>query len=183
MWKNILKKQYTSKKLFDLVDFPTDDAHLDMWDNIPQSDKYLNALDQADDDNLQYEKYFDIWYIPNSKVSYNDREGVMSQVLFELKDEYYQRGQPEIFEGVNMRELEDANGEIDYKSWDKFADEIWDNWNKNKEYNQVPILVAAPLDAKIGDDKRGTLIAGFHRAGYNWKNKENKVVYFRPKGD
>lgn len=183
MWKDILKLAYTPKELFDLVDFPTDDAHSDMWYNIPQSDKYFNALEQAENNNEQYEKYFDIWYIPNSKVVYNDRVGVMSQVLFELKDEYYQLGQPEIFEGVNMRKLEDANGWIDYDGWDKFADIIWDKWNKDKEYNQAPILVAAPLDANIGDDKRGHLIAGFHRAGYNWENKENKVVYFRPKGD
>ena len=132
---------------------------------------------------MQYEKHFDIWYVPNSKVVYNDRNGVMSNVIFYLKDEYYQRGQPEIFEGVNMGQLEGTNGHIDYEGWDKFADIIWDKWNKDKEYNQAPILVAAPLDANIGDDKQGHLIAGFHRAGYNWENKENKVAYFRPKGD
>jgi len=180
-WEDILKKQYTPKQLFDLVDFPTDDGHLDMWDNISNGEKYMDALEQAEDDNIQYENYFDIWYIPNSKVSYNDRGGVMSQVLFDLKDEYYQRGQPEIFEGVKMRQFEDANGNIDYEGWDKFADIIWDTWNKNKEYESAPTLVAAPLDANIGDDKEGTLIAGFHRAGYNWENNENKVVYFRPK--
>lgn len=183
MWKDILKKQYTSNQLFNLGNFPTDDAHLDMWYNIPQSNIYLEALEKAEDDNNQYEKYFDIWYIPNSKVSYNDRVGVMSQVLFELKDEYYRKGQPKTFEGINMKQFEDANGNIDYKGWDKFANIIWDNYNKNKLYDQAPVLVAAPLDANIGEDKKGTLIAGFHRAGYNWENKENKVVYFKPKGD
>lgn len=183
MWKNILKKQYTPKQLFDLVDFPTDDAHIDMWYNIPQSNIYLEALDKAYDDNNQYEKYFDIWYIPNSKVLYNTRSGVMQDVLYELKDEYYQRGQPEIFEGVNMKELENADGHIDYDGWDKFGDMIWDNYNKNKLYEQAPVLVAAPLNANIGEDKEGTLIAGFHRAGYNWENNENKVVYFRPRGN
>ena len=183
MWKNILKKQYTPKELFDLVDFPTDDAHLDMWDNIPQSNIYFEALDKAYDDNEQYEKYFDIWYVPNSKVVYNDRYGVMQDVLYQLKDEYYQKGQPEIFEEVNMKELENANGHIDDEGWSKFADMIWDNYNKNKLYEQAPVLVAAPLDAKIGEDKQGTLIAGFHRGGYNWENNENKVVYFRPRGN
>ena len=180
-WQVVLKKQYTPKQLFDLVSFPTDDGHLDMWHNIPQSDKYFDTLEQADNDNHQYEKYFDIWYIPNSKVIYNHRYGAMSEVLYELKDEYYQLGEPEIFEGMNMKQFEEANGRIDYGGWDKFADALWDKWNKNKEYNQAPTLVAAPLDADIGDDKQGTLIAGFHRAGYNWENKENKIVYFRPK--
>ena len=180
-WQLLLKRRYTPKELFDLVAFPTDDSHLDMWYNIPQSKEYLNALEQAEDDNEQFEKYFDIWYVPNSKVPYNDKAGVMQEVVSELKDEYYQRGSPEIFEGVNMRELEDANGNISYDGWDKFADAIWDNYSKNKLYDQAPVLVAAPLDANIGDDKEGTLIAGFHRAGYNWENKENKVVYFRPK--
>ena len=180
-WQLLLKKRYAPKELFDLVDFPSDDGHLDMWHNIPQSDKYFNALEQAHNDDGQYEKYFDIWYVPNSKVVYNDKYGVLQQVLQDLKDEYYQKESPEIFEGVNMRQLENTNGWIDYDGWDKFAEEIWDKWNKDKEYEQAPILVAAPLDANIGDDKQGHLIAGFHRAGYNWENKENKVVYFRPK--
>ena len=132
-WHVVLKKRYTPKELFNLVKFPTDDAHLDMWYNIPQSDKYFNALEQADNDDGQYEKYFDIWYIPNSKKIYNDKYGVMQQVLQELKKEYYTLGQPEIFEGVNMKKLEDADGHISYEGWDKFAEEIWDTWNKNKK--------------------------------------------------